>query len=727
MKSRFFPLFVALGLLAGCATAPVPEMHRDARSRADATPPADGTQTSPLQSAEAPETGPKAQLRRGNGQMINRAAASAPPPSLAGASGGGSTFNFEGTPVQAVVKAVLGDFLGQNYTIDPRVQGTVTLSTSRAVSPAQALALLDQALAQNGARMVYADGRYSIVPADAALAGNVAPRTGPAGNARGYEVRVVPLRFISASEMEKVLKPYARPDAIVGIDSTRNLITLAGTRNELENYLRTVEVFDVDWLAGMSVGVFPLQNGRASKVVQDLEKVFGEQSKTPGAGMFRFMPLEGANAVLAITPQAAYLDDIQDWLERIDGAGESARLFSYELKYIRAKDLAARLAEVFGGSSGGSATASDNAAVSLMPGTDPVEIRDGGLNASGASVDFATGSAANLASGGLGGTLQLGQRSGGNGRVTLDVEGDRVGVAAVEETNSILVRASPGAWKSIREVIEKLDVMPLQVHIEAQIAQVSLTGDLSYGIQWFFDNAAFEMGLPTAGVPRKWNLFSGEVGTGNALGGMAWTLFRRNAAAIISALDQVTDVRMLSTPSIYVRNNGEGNLLVGDRIPINSVTFNPNTSNESTYSQVQYLETGTILKVRPRVAKDGTVFMEIVQEISAPGAEVDRNGNRAIRTQKVKTEAAVQEGETIMLAGLIDDGVTSGSSGIPGLSRLPVVGGLFGHRTQNKTRRETIILITPTIVRNPQEARDLTDEYSRKFRAMEPLYAPKKQ
>ena len=171
----------------------------------------------------------------------------------------------------------------------------------------------------------------------------------------------------------------------------------------------------------------------------------------------------------------------------------------------------------------------------------------------------------------------------------------------------------------------------------------------------------------------------------------------------------------------------QGNLLVGDRIPINSVTFNPNTSNESTYSQVQYLETGTILKVRPRVAKDGTVFMEIVQEISAPGAEVDRNGNRAIRTQKVKTEAAVQEGETIMLAGLIDDGVTSGSSGIPGLSRLPVVGGLFGHRTQNKTRRETIILITPTIVHNPQEAADLTDEYSRRFRAMQPLYPAKKK
>ena len=115
--------------------------------------------------------------------------------------------------------------------------------------------------------------------------------------ARGYEARVVPLRFISAEEMEKVLKPYARPNAIVTTDNARNVITIGGTRAELENYLRTIEIFDVDWLQGMSVGVFPLKSGKASKVVADLEKVFGEQSKSPVAGMFRFMPLDGANAV----------------------------------------------------------------------------------------------------------------------------------------------------------------------------------------------------------------------------------------------------------------------------------------------------------------------------------------------------------------------------------------------------------------------------------------------
>ncbi len=149
------------------------------------------------------------------------------------------------------------------------------------MSPAQALNLLEMVLGWNNARMVYSGGRYNIVAADQALAGTVAPSTAPAASARGFEVRVIPLQFISATEMKKVLEPYARPNAIVNVDSGRNVITLGGTRAELENYMRTVEIFDVDWLSGMSVGVFPIQSGKAEQVAADLEKVFGEESKTP--------------------------------------------------------------------------------------------------------------------------------------------------------------------------------------------------------------------------------------------------------------------------------------------------------------------------------------------------------------------------------------------------------------------------------------------------------------
>ncbi|MCR6626470.1 type II secretion system secretin GspD [Pseudoxanthomonas japonensis] len=737
MTLRVILFSLCLGLLAGCASAPVAEMHRGATTPTGIVP--GNAQTTPLSEVDAPETGPQAQVRRGNGQMINRSAAAAPVPSLGGASSGSATFNFEGESVHAVVKAILGDMLGQNYVIAPGVQGTVTLGTPKPVSPAEALNLLEMVLGWNNARLVYSGGRYNIIPSDQALAGSVAPRTGPASSARGYEVRVVPLRFISASEMKKVLEPYARPNAIVSIDGTRNVITLAGTRTELENYLRTVEIFDVDWLSGMSVGVFPLQSGRATRVVADLEKVFGNDSKTPSAGMFRFMPLEGANAVLVITPQPAYLDQIQQWLERIDGAGEGSRLFSYELKYIKARELAQRLSEVFG-SSGGSGSGNERSTggagnVSLMPGTDPVQINDGGLNGNGGSVDFGS-SGSSSGTGGLGsGSLSLNQRDSGNGAVTLEVDGNRVGVAAVEETNTLLVRASPSAWNSIREVVEKLDVMPMQVHIEAQIAEVSLTGDLSYGVNWYLERAMTDNGIgpfnppggtPGVSGPSKWSTLAGSIG-GVSGAGAVWTLVKNDAAAVITALDEVSDVRLLQTPSVFVRNNAEATLNVGSRIPISSVTVNPGLGTDNTFSQVQYLDTGVILKVRPRVTRDGMVFLDIVQEVSSPGSEPDANGNVRINTRRMKTEAAVEAGQTVMLAGLISDSATEGSAGIPGLSRLPVIGALFGRKSTSSERSEVIVLITPTIVRNPQEARNLTDEYGQRFRALDPLYAPPKK
>ena len=715
-----------MALLAACASMPPPIVQRNgappvasAAAVPATTTTADGGIVNGAEPIPEEDAVPRAVIHRGSGRTINTEAANAPPPGFA-ASTGSASFNFEGESLQGVVKAILGDMLGQNFTIAPGVSGTVTLNVQK-VSPAAAFTLLEQVLSWNNARMVYTNGIYNIVTNDQALAGTVAPRTGPPTMTRGFEVRAVPLRYISATEMEKLLKPYARPNAIVSVDPGRNVITLAGTNTELENYLRTVQVFDVDWMSSMSVGVFPLQSGKASDVVSDLEKVFGEQGKSPVAGMFRFMPLEGANAVLVITPQPAYLDQIQQWLDRIDSAGGGVRLYSYELKYIRAKDLAQRLSEVFGGSGG---QGGDNGgAPSLMPGTQPTQIGDSGIDGdsrSGGGSDTSGNSGMGGDSstpGGNLGSLSLNQSSNGNGSVTLQVQGDKVGVSAVDDTNSLLVRATPQAWKSIREVIDRLDVMPTQVHIEAQIAQVQLSGDLNYGVNWYFNNA-LTGALPAAVTGIR---------SADSTSGGQYTIFSGSAVAVLHALDQVTDVRVLSTPSVFVRNNAEADLNVGVNIPIQSVSFDP-TNGGATQTSVQYLQTGKILKVRPRVTKDGVVFLDIVSEVSSAGGAVSGctgTCNPQVNVSRLKTEAIAHSGETVMLAGLIDDTVDRGSNGLPGLSRIPVIGGLFGNQHSTKRREETIILITPTIISNTQEASDFTDEYSRRFRAMEPLQQPK--
>jgi len=693
---------LATALLAGCTSLAPPQLHRGNAPAGNAAVAPDNPQ------AEAP----KARIRRGSGQFIDPQAA---PPSAAG--GGDVVLNFEGESIHEVVRVILGDLLGHNYAIAPEVQGTVTYATAQPITPAQALDVLEMVLTWNDARLIYADGRYQVVPANAALAG-LSARSGAAASARGFETRVVPLRYIAAAEMEKLLSPYARPGTIVAVDSGRNAITVAGSRAELDNYLRTIHLFDVDWLAGMSVGVFPLQSGRAVRVVADLENVFGAHSGSPVAGMFRFMPLEGANAIVVITPQPAYLTQIQGWLEDIDRAGQEPRLYAWELRYIRARELAQRLAEVFGG--GASVADEGVSSPRLMPGLTPSVLDSDGLSAGGLPASD-TGA-------GLGnGAFSLSPQAVGSGAVTLDIGGDHVGVAAVEETNTLLIRTTPGAWSSIREVIERLDVMPLQVHIEAQVATVQLTGALEYGVNWYLEHAAIEAGLPSLdlsvnpNLPRQWSTFGASAG-GN---GLSWTLFKNDAAAILRALDQVSDVRLLQTPSVFVRNNVEATLNVGDRIPVASTSVNPIGGSDTSLTQVQYLETGTILKVRPRVTREGMVFLDIVQEISAPVGNADVNGNYRISTRRLKTEAVAQDGDTVILAGLINDSSERRASGIPWLSRLPVIGSLFGSQGTRNERSETIVLITARIVPNAQQARDFTDEYSRRFRAMEPLHQDK--
>jgi general secretion pathway protein D len=702
LHGKLLALLAALALLAGCVTPSAPVIKRNAEPLATAMPGTAGGATidTGVGNGGAPSQREAPRISRGTGQVINQRAAAQPPPSFGGS--GEATFNFEGESLHAVVKVILGDLLQQNYTIAPGVQGTVTFSTPHGVNPAQAFSLLEMVLGWNNARAVWNGGQWNIVPTDQAIAGNLSPRTGPASSARGYETRAVPLKYISATEMEKLLKPYARTGAVVQVDNARNLIVVAGTRAELQNYLRTIEIFDVDWLAGMSVGVFPLQSAQAGKIVTDLDKVFGEGGKTPLAGMFRFMPLEGQNAVLVITPQARYLTEVQSWIERMDSSGDMPTLHVYEVKYVKAADLAEQLGNVYGNSSTTKTTAP-----SLMPGLEPVEVRTTDMPAADTPLPTERPAAA---------------AGSGDSTQTLTVGNGEVGISAVEESNSLLVRAAPGQWQSIRRAIDQLDTMPLQVHIEAQVVEVKLQGALSYGVSWFFGNAIDATTRATTDTINDWRNSGTSIRPDPS--GAAFTFLGPSAQAIVSTLDAVSDVRILSAPSVLVRNNVTADFSSGQQIPVASTILNNNgnTNTDNTYSQVQFRQTGVSLKVKPRISSNGMVFMEITQDVSSPSADGPViGGNVSVDSNKLHTEVAVQSGETIALAGLIKTDQGHGSSGIPYLSRIPIIGGLFGVQNKHENRQEVLVLITPTVIRDPNEARRYSDEYGERFRGLEPL------
>lgn len=678
---------VLLLMLTACVTPSMPHITQpEAQSSATAGP----EMAKP--SAPASPAG-SAQVKIGTGEVINSRVAQLPPIQQFGS--GQASFNFEGLPVQVVIKVILGDLMKANYVIAPGVQGTVTIATPKPVSHQQAFSLLEMVLGWNNARVIWSDGRYNIIPVDAPLSGAISPRMGGLDGMRGYELRAVPLRFISALEMEKLLKPYARPNAVVQVDSARNLIVLGGSRAEMQNYLRTVDIFDVDWLAGMSVGVYPLQSAQADKIVVELEKIFGEGGKTPVSGMFRFMPMMGQNAVMVITPQAKYLAQVQLWIERLDASGDGARLYVYDVQNVRAGELATQLSMVYG-----SVEAQASTVTPVMPGLDPVEVR---------TTDMGQSPPSRSASGAGGFSARI------------SVSGSEVGITAVADSNALLVRASPGQWETIRRAIEKLDTMPLQVHIEAQVVEVKLTGELSYGVSWYFGNQVPIANLGLSQTQTDWkNTGSSVIPTGSN-----FTFVGPSAQAVINVLDKISDLKVLSAPSVLVRNNAEANFSSGTQIPVASTILNTGSgdaSSDNVYSQVQFRQTGVSLRVRPRVSSSGMVFLDITQDVSSPsvsGPEV--GGNVSVDNRRLQTEVAVRSGDTIILAGLIKTEQGAGSSGLPYLSRIPVIGGLFGQQKTLNNREEVLVLITPNIVRDANDLRRTSDEYGERFRALKPI------
>lgn len=746
---RISALAVMVMLLASCATMPLGDDSSRAPLSAGERQPQASSSDMDADAAEAAEQSgadaaattaekPSNVLQEGTGQLINIGAATKlprKPPEQ-----GKASLNFADMPIADVVKMILGDLLGENYIISAGVSGTVTFSTARPVTPEQAFAILEMLLSWNNLALVYVDGQYSVVPSANAVRGNLTPRVGPAAQARGYEVRAVPLNYIAPTEMEKLLQPYAKEGAILKADNARSIIIVAGSSRELENYMATIDVFDVDWIKGMSIGLITLEQAEAKTLGPELEQIFGEQSQSPLAGMFRFIPIERLNAIMVITPQRRYLDEAERWIARLDQGGNQpgVRLFVYDVKNVKATDLADRLNDIFGSSGGESRRANtSSAAGGVAPGLQPVEISSstgGSLNLRGPTGEKASEPKSSRGDGNSSpqGLSPVGAPPGGGGDQGLAiVDGEEIRITAVEENNQLIVRATPGQYEAIRGAIRKLDSVPLQVHIEARLLDVSLVNKLKYGVQWYFEDALAQLPLPGEETDNGGSSAAKAVvermSYGTVNGSDNNFIFRgTSAGALVNLLQTESDAKVLSAPSVMVLNNTEASINVGQQIPVVSSQFvgiGTGTSGSVGQSYVQFRDTGIILNVKPRVNPGGLVFMEIQAEQSTPGPAADAiGGNVSVDKKTIETEVAVQSGDTILLGGLIQQNDSNAQSGFPGLMKIPVIGRLFGSTTTDKSRKELLVLITPTVIRGGGEnARELTEEYKKRFQGLAPL------
>lgn len=755
MPSRIINIAVALVLtfLAGCSTAPARIEPQPSYAGATAPLTAESIVATekPVANIAPISAGidvdankdkgfepPKPEIQLGTGKFIDEVAARRTAPVRKGE--GQVDFNFENNPIQSVVKAILGDLLQENYTIAPNVGGNVSFSTSKPIRADQAMSVLEMLLSWTGNTLVYKDGRYTVLQIKDALPGNLTPKIGAPNLANGYEVRVFPLRYISPSEMAKLLTPYAKPTAFINIDTARSMLVLAGTASELTNYAQTIDVFDVDWLKGMSVGVFTLQRVEVGTLVPELEKVFGVSGESPLAGMFRFIPIERSNAIIAITAQPEYLHKAEEWLRRLDRAGDESatQLFVYDVKNIKSIDLADYLSQIFLGSAGGGGARRTDTSGAVAPGLAAATI--GSAVAATGGVGERGGSARSSRFGNRSSSQpRAGASAGAAGNSDSDIR-----ITAVEESNQLLIMATPSEWDSMQGAIRKLDIAPLQVHIETKILEVTLNGELALGVKWWFAGLKGEgydgsytnpndpNGYPIPNRLDRQRSLLGAITSPTPSGNLFYSYLNSKFQVALSALQTSGQAKILSAPSLMVMNNQEAHINVGTRIPvmtqsiigINSAPISGSGSGTTTTNQgigqTTYIDTGVILKVKPRVNPGGLVYMEISQEVSKP-APAAPNTNPEINTRTIDSSIAVQSGQTILLGGLISEDSQDTDDGVPGLSRIPVLGKLFGSTNKKTQRTELIVLITPQVVNNSDEARDVTEEYKRQFQSLIPL------
>jgi general secretion pathway protein D len=615
--------------------------------------------------------------------------------------GGNIMLTLPNADVRAVAASVQ-EVTGVAIEVDPAANGQVSLVTPGSIARSEVIGLFEAALRAANLALVPVGKGYLVKPMAAAQA-PVEP------SAIGFGTEVIALHFINAEEVRKILDG-ALPGVVTAVDAGGNRVTIAGTTGQRRSARDLLEQFDVNWLRNMSFALFIPERTDSRLIVPELDKLINAND-APTRGLVRLIAMERLNGILAVTAQRQYLEDVRRWIEILDREGENAerRIFVYRVQNGRARDLARTLNGAFGNGGGGEGNGDTDP---FAPQEQPAR----GAAPAARTTMPATGDAASQrATGGTGGGSVATGRS-DTGASSGPAGPGAAQITADEVNNAVVAYASPRDYAVIEDALRKLDVPPLQVMIEAAITEVTLTDTLRYGVQWNWltgdSNFTLTEGSTTAPTRN--------------LPGFSYFLASGDISATLNALEQRTNVKVISAPKLITLNNQTAALQVGDQVPISSGNaVSVENPNAPIVNSIEYRDTGVILKVTPRVNAGGLVLLDVSQEVSdvAPGTGTTRTGpaSPTISTRRISTSVAVQDGQVIALGGLFRDSKSFGKNGIPILSRIPLIGGLFGTHSNMQNRTELIVLLKPHVIRTPDDGRAVTEELRRKLRTLEPF------
>ncbi|MGC6500490.1 MAG: type II secretion system secretin GspD [Henriciella sp.] len=603
------------------------------------------------------------------------------------------SLNLVGVEAGEAIKQILGQVLEETYVMEYEPRGPITLQTARKVDEETAIELLNIALSSVGAA-ISQRGDYFVVQrqADRGVTADV-EFLQAGGISVGDKTRVIPLNYVDAASIEALFKSFPDQSINVSSDASRNLLILNSDTVPLDDLAQIASVFDRNWLKSMSFSATPVKFTDPEDIVSDLNAIFAQEEGMANQNMLRFLPIPRLKAIVTITKNPDYLDLAETWISRLDrehGQGAS-RFFVIPIQHREATEIATLLStafeDMFDAPSGITQTSD-----TLEPGSTAAFAETAPPTA-----DAMTGA---RTSGAMAGSMPA----------------SKIRISADTTNNSIIIYALPDQLGLIEDIVERLDTAPDQIYLETTIAEVTLNNDLAYGLTWFFQNGDLSTGfsdIPTGAVSNRFPGFSALISGADA-------------RVALSAVSSITDVKVLSSPSIMVLDNKTATLQVGDQVPIvTQSSVSVGNSDAPIVNSVSLRDTGIILNVTPRVNEEGKVSLEIEQEVSNVVPTVSSGiDSPTIQQRRINTSVAVDSGKSIALGGLIRERVSDNTAKIPFLGSIPFLGkALFQTTNDVKERTELLVLITPRVVRSQTDSETIIQDLARDMSHIEALYS----
>ncbi len=643
------------------------------------------------------------------------------PPVSATRTGSGVVFNFDNADIYEVIR-VMSEILKINYMIDPRVKGVVNIHTSGQIASADVFPIFQSILRLNGATALKRDGIYEIVPLPEAKKLPSLPLppedSGKRVSEERYIIQILPLKYISVTEVSKMIKPFLSDGADIVEHPPSNILIIGDLASNVKKSMEIIHLFDTDVFSGLRVRIYPVLNADVTEVAKEMEKIFSsfEVSTKSGRGVgITFTPITRINSLLAVSSIPNIFEKVEAWLKELDKIpmeGTKYSVFVYHCQNAKAKDLAEVLKQVYVPSKEKKTEFKEKVTEQLPRGTKPLP----------------TAPSAPPSAPTEGGAVPEGE----------------INVVVDETNNALVVRSFARDYKGILETIKKLDIYPRQVLIEILLADITLRDDKEFGFDFvrYLDRGKWQQTISFGGSAG-----AGFPGLSEAGPGISYTIAEEAGrfSAAIKAAATLGRLKVLTAPHLLASNNKEAKIQIGTSEPILTNTYTSTGTATATTptgfveGTIEYKDIGTILSITPRISDGGLVTLELsIEESSLDSRTLGRQtaedivagiaSNTSTFTvpafikTTAKTVLSIKDSQTIAIGGLIRKTKNVGSQGVPFLSRIPVIGFFFGKNTDSDERRELILLLTPRIITDEVQSKTVTDEFREKIEGLRKDY-----